>query len=401
MFDDAPPAELPDWIRKAERSCEDPRRTARELRPVIEAGAEEGARTARLAEDVVRALAASGLFGLRVARAFGGVEADPRTYVDVIAELSYADPSAGWALMAGGFTAGNMGVGLGPSAVEAIYGTDAGFMGAGQISTLGKAQALAGGGYRVSGLFHFGSGSQFASWFMGAFQIHEDGQPVFKNGKPKVVTCCAPRRDIRLRGNWDVIGLAATGSYDFEFPEQEIAPDFVAGLPGRARRAGPIHAVGVSIGHGAWALGAGERILDEIKALAMSKRRFQRSTLIDQPAFQRDYGRHRAAMHAARALAYQVFDAWFEAAKLGPVPPEVRARARLAACWATEATLAAAQFAMFAAGSDGVRNRGGANVLQRVFRDIQAGCTHRHVDGNVLIEAAQADLGVVTDDVEF
>jgi alkylation response protein AidB-like acyl-CoA dehydrogenase len=398
---DAIPAELPEWIRKAPRFCADPRRAARELRPIIEAGADEGARAARLPDEVVRALADSGLFGLRIGRAFGGIEADPRTYIDVIAELSYADPSTGWALMASGFAAGNLGAGLGPAALSAVYEGDAGYMAAGQISTLGKAEALPGGGYRVSGLFHFGSGSQFASWFMGAFQIHEGGLPVFEHGKPKTVICCAPRRNIRLRGNWDVLGLAATGSHDFEFPLQEIPEDYVAGLPGRERRAGPIHALGVSIGHVAWALGAGERILDEIKALATSKRRFQRATVIDQPAFQRGYGRSQAAMAACRALTYSVFEDWFEAAKHGPAPLEIRARARLASCWATEVTLETAQFAMFAAGSDGLRNRGGGNVLQRVFRDIQTGVTHRHVDGDVLVEAAQVDLGVAAPDVDL
>jgi alkylation response protein AidB-like acyl-CoA dehydrogenase len=399
MYDDAAPPTLPEWIRKAERYCDDPRAVARELRPVIEAGAEEGARTARLAEDVVRALAGSGLFGLRIPRALGGIEADPRTYIDVISELSYADGSTGWALMASGFTGG---VGLGESAIQRIHYGDEGFMGAGQISTLGKAVPTPGGGYRVSGLFHFGSGSQFASWFSGAFHIHEGDKPLFlENGKPKTVFCTAPREKIRLRGNWDVMGLAATGSYDFEFPEQDIPEDFVSGLPGRKSHAAPINAVGVSIGHVSWALGMGDRLLDEIKNLAMSKRRFQRTTLIDQPVFQRDYGEHRAAMNACRALIYQVFDEWFEVVQRGPAPLELRAKARLAACWATEVALKAGQFAMFASGSDGVRNRDGANVLQRAFRDLQTGCTHRHVDGNTLIEAAQVDLGIASPDVEM
>jgi alkylation response protein AidB-like acyl-CoA dehydrogenase len=393
MFD-AEPEELPAWIRTAPRFCEDPVKTARELRPILEAGAAQGAREAKLTEEVLRALAGSGLFGLRISRQFGGIEADPRPYIDAISELSYADGSAGWVIMASTFSAGSIGLGLGPGAIEQLYGTDGGFMAAGQISTLGKAEAVAGGGYRISGLFHFGSGSQIASWFLGAFQLHEDGKPVFENGRPKVITCCAPRRDIRLRGNWDVMGLAATGSYDFEFPEQEIHPDYVAGLPGRPSRAGPIHAVGVSIGHVAWALGVGDRALDEIKQLAMSKRRFQRATLIDQPSFQQEYGRHRAALDACRALTYAVFDEWFEAAKQGPVSLELRAKARQASCWATEAVHKAAQFAQFAAGSDGVRNRDGENRLQRVFRDIQTGSTHRHVDGNILIEAAQIGLGV-------
>jgi alkylation response protein AidB-like acyl-CoA dehydrogenase len=399
---DAVPTALPEWLRKASRFCKDPVKTARELRPVLEAGAEEGARTGRLTDEVVRALAGSGLFGLRISRDVGGVEADPRTYIDAISELCYADGSAGWATMASGFTAGGNSVHLGPAATERIFHGDDGFMAAGQISNLGKAEPLPGGGYRVSGLFHFGSGSQFASWFIGTFQIHRDGKPaVDGKGRPEFVVCCAPRQNIRLKGNWDVIGLSATGSYDFEFPEQEIAEEFVYSVPGREPRGGPIHRLGGSIGHASWALGNGDRILDEIKTLATSKRRFQRATLIDMPVFQREYGQHRAAMSACRALIYQVYDEWFAAAQRGEAPLDVRARARLAACWTTEVALKAGQFAMFAAGSDGIRNRDGTNVLQRCFRDLQTGATHRHVDGNTLIEAAQVDLGVADPDVEM
>jgi alkylation response protein AidB-like acyl-CoA dehydrogenase len=190
------------------------------------------------------------------------------------------------------------------------------------------------------------------------------------------------------------MGLAATGSYDWEFPKQFVPDDWVSGLPGRRKMGGPVHAIGVSIGHVAWALGVGERALDEIHALAKRKRRFQRTGLIDQSIFQLEYGRRLAAMRAARALIYKVFDAWFEAAKQGPVPIEVRAEARMASCWATEIAHQAAQFAMFSAGSDGVRNNGGDNVIQRLFRDLQTGATHRHVDQNTMIDCSQVALGV-------
>ena len=50
--------------------------------------------------------------------------------------------------------------------------------------------------------------------------------------------------------------------------------------------------------------------------------------------------------------------------------------------------------AFFSAGSDGIRNSEEQNVLQRVFRDVQTGATHRHVDGNIQMEAAQVALGI-------
>jgi alkylation response protein AidB-like acyl-CoA dehydrogenase len=394
------PGPLPDYVRRAQRACPAPLETARALRPIIEAGAAEGARQAFVPDTVIRALCDAGIWGLKVPRRYGGAEVDARTYIDVIDELSYADGSTGWVVMAAGFSGG--GVGLGPSALARIYEGDEGIIGAAQISSLGRAERID-GGYRLrDGHFHFGSGSRYSSWFGGAFAVEKDGVPVLNDrGRPKIIMCWTSRDKVRLTANWDVMGLAATGSYDFDFDDQDISDDWVSGLPGRPSVGGPIHAIGVSIGHVAWALGVGRRALDEIAALAKGKRRFQRTTLIDQSTFQLEYGRQLAAMQAARALVHQVFDEWYEAAKAGPVGIEVRARARLASCWATETALKAAQFAMFSAGSDGVRNQNGLNTLQRVFRDLQTGATHRHIDQNILIECAQVELEVAEPGLEL
>jgi alkylation response protein AidB-like acyl-CoA dehydrogenase len=391
---DGAPDELPDYIKHAARSCPEPLKTARELRPIIEAGAAEGERLAYVPDDVIRALCDAGVWGLKVPRRFGGEEVDARTYIDVIEELSYADGSTGWTVMAGNF-AGGVGAVLGPSAAEHIYGGQDGIISATQISALGKAERVEGGYHVTEGHFHFGSASRYASWFGGAFAVEDKGKPVLDDhGRPKVIMCFTSRDKVRIKENWDVMGLAATGSYDFDLVDQDIPDDWVAGLPGRPFAGGPIHMVGVSMAHAAWALGVGRRALEEIHQLAFGKRRFQRTTLIDQPRFQLEYGRQLAAMRAARALVYEAFDRWYQAATLGPVGIEIRADARLAACWATEIAVGAAHFAMLSAGSDGVRNRDGSNTLQRVFRDMQTGATHRHIDQDVLIECSQVNLGV-------
>jgi alkylation response protein AidB-like acyl-CoA dehydrogenase len=162
----------------------------------------------------------------------------------------------------------------------------------------------------------------------------------------------------------------------------------------RARRGGPSYEIGVSIGHVSWSLGVGMRILDEIKELAIRKRREGRASLIDQPTFQRDFARATASLEAARAYVRSVYTDWLEAAVQGDVGLEVRARGRLAACWATEIAASVGQFAYLAAGSDGLRNEGGDNRLQRCFRDLFAGSTHRHVDGNVLLDCSTVLLGI-------
>ena len=386
------PEKLPEYVRLAPRACAQPLKAARELRPVIEASAAEGERRRDIPDNVIRAISDAGLWGLRVPRQFGGEEADSRTYLDVIEEISYADGSTGWVFMAIGYTGGC--VGLGPSAVERIYGGDEGLLSAAQVSSLGKAERID-GGYRVwDGHFHFGSGSSYSSWFGGAFAIQENGEAVLKeDGKPATVLCFVPSDMVRLKGNWDVMGLSATGSYDFDIVDQEVADDWIMGIPGRKSVGGPSHVLGISIGHVAWALGVGQRALDELQALAMRKRRFQRDTLVDQTRFQLEYGRHLAAMQAARTQVHKVFAEWEEAARKGEAGIRHTAQARLTTCWATEVALAAAQFVMFASGSNGVRNDE-TNLIQRCFRDLQTGSTHRHVDQETLIECTQVALGI-------
>jgi alkylation response protein AidB-like acyl-CoA dehydrogenase len=136
------------------------------------------------------------------------------------------------------------------------------------------------------------------------------------------------------------------------------------------------------------------RVLDEIKELAARKRRPGRVTLIEQSSFQRDFAEACGSMEAARAFVRSAFRSWFEAAKGGKPSLAVRAQARLAACWATDVAAKVGRFAYLAAGSDGARNKGGNNRLQRCFRDLHVGCTHKHVDHNVLIECGSVLLGV-------
>jgi alkylation response protein AidB-like acyl-CoA dehydrogenase len=392
---------LPDWLRKAARFNPDPLAAARALRPIIEAGADEGARLGFVPEPVMRAIAESGLFGLMVSRSLGGIEADAATYIDCIEELSYADGSTGWVMMANTQATARAGATLGPAAIQAIFHGDEGFVSAGQISSLGKAERVD-GGYRVSGQFHFGSGSLNASWFFGAFILEKDGQPVpGPDGKRQMLFCSAPRDKVRLTGNWDVMGLSATGSYDFQFIDQVIPDDFVRQAQVDTARHGPIHTVGASIGHAAWSLGVARRAIDEIKHLAQSKRRFGRTTLIDQPLFQRDFAQHCAAVKACRAYVHQVFADWYAAAQAGEVSLEIRAEARMAACWITEICAKAGEFAYLAGGSDSLRNKDGGNTLQRCFRDLYAGTQHRHIDSNIMLECSQVILGVAPPELEL
>jgi alkylation response protein AidB-like acyl-CoA dehydrogenase len=393
------PGPLPDWLRKAPRHCADPLAAARGLRGLIDAHADEAERLAYLPEPVVRALADAGLYGMLVPRELGGAEPHPVQVLEACAELACADGSTGWCVMANVFFTGGI-YALGSDAlVAAVFDSDAGYIGAGQISSLGRAERVD-GGFRVSGSFHFGSGSREASWFLGAVVEHRGGKPAAgPGGAPVIRFAVTARENVRLIRNWDVLGLVATASYDFDFPEQFLPAGFVEVPPTKPRRGGPLFAIQVSLGHAAWALGVARRTLDELRALAGRKRRFGRQTLIDQAIFQRDYALHEAMLAAAFDNCRSAFSRHYDAAARGIDTPELRADYRLAACWAVEVAVRIGQFAWLAAGSDALRNHEGTNRLQRCFRDIHAGSQHRHTDHHVIGDCGTVLLGVARPDL--
>jgi alkylation response protein AidB-like acyl-CoA dehydrogenase len=399
MDEDLVPEPLPEWLRKAPRYCDDPLAAARGLRELIDSHADEAERLAYLPEPVVRALAEAGLYGMLVPREFGGAEPHPVQILDAVIELSYADGSTGWCVMANVFFTGSLYSNGSDALNEAVFETDAGYIGAGQISALGRADRVA-GGYRIAGSFHFGSGSREASWFLGAVIEHVDGKPVLgADGVPIMKFAYTPRENVRMKGNWDVMGLAATASYDFDFPEHFIPDDFIDTVSPVRRRGGPLFAIVVSLGHAGWALGVARRTLDELRDLARRKQRFGRQTLIDQSTFQHDYAIHEAMLAAAIDNCRAAFTRHYDLAHKNVDNLDVRAEYRLAACWAVEVAVKIAQFAYLAGGSDALRNAEGKNRLQRCFRDIHAGSQHRHTDHNIIEDTGTVLLGVAKPDL--
>jgi indole-3-acetate monooxygenase len=387
------PAPLPAWLRLAPRRCDHPLEAARGLRTLIEAHADEAERIGHVPEPVVRALADAGLYGILIPRELGGSECHVDEVFDALAELAYADGSIGWSLMANAFFTHQIYSSGTDELVDEVFNSDAGYTAAGQASSLGRADRVD-GGFRVSGLWHFGSGSREAAWFMGLVVEHADGEPVMNsNGEPVLRFAWTKRENVRLRGNWDVMGLVATGSYDYEFPEQVLPEAWV--YPARMPvRGGPLFAIQVTLGHVTWALGVAKRILDELRDLARRKQRFGRQTLIDQPTFHQDFAMHEAMLEAAWEHSRRAFARHYDEAASGQDTLAIRAAYRLAGCYAVEVAIQVGHFAYLTAGSDALRNNDGSNRLQRCFRDIHAGSQHRHTDRNTLADCGRVLLGV-------
>ncbi|MDG2003782.1 MAG: acyl-CoA dehydrogenase family protein [Novosphingobium sp.] len=351
---------------------------ARALGPMIDAAAAADEEAQEITAEVVQAIDEAGLYSIMIPREAGGGEAHPVEQIDAIAELSYWDGSTGWyahAVMTGGGVAGAF---LGDSAIAAICPEGRYTHCAGQVAPTGKA-TREGDHYRVSGCYSFATGSPRAQWLVGGYLLHEAGEQVLDANDQQVMLWAAvPRAKVNFLGNWDVLGLRGTGSVDFEVPEQLIHQDFTFNIGDpQQRRGGPLYRMGFMtfscISHGAYALGAARRMLEEWRKYASGKSRAPGLMMNDMQTFQRDFAQAHADLKAADAYMKQAYSNLYDAAVAGSVTKELQLEAKLSASHAYGAAMRIANAAQAAAATTGLRD---GSALQRFFRDITSGNAH-------------------------
>jgi alkylation response protein AidB-like acyl-CoA dehydrogenase len=366
----------------------------RALTPLIEAEADRTEELGTMSPAVVDALSEAGLFAILVPAELGGLEADLVTTLAVFEELAYADGSTGWSAMANATTSCFAAIYTGDEAVAAMFG-DRPTIHAGMLGPMGEATAVD-GGYLVSGRYQFGSGSGHAAWLGAGVMEMVDGEPALSAlGLPAMRVVFLPRDKADFKGNWDVMGLAGTGSYDYVVDHVEVPEDFsFLLLEAVAHRGGPVYNVGLfaltAAGHAGFALGVGKRALEEVLAIARTKQRLGGDPIAGQQLFLHDFAMHDAALRSARAYVFESF-AEAEAVVVdgGLATIEQQQRLRQSTTYATRIAADACRFAYTWAGSSGLRN---PSVVQRCFRDIHAGTQHLYVDNNTLTGYTEAML---------
>ena len=351
---------------------------ARALGPMIDATAAADEDATQLAPEVWQAIDDAGLFSIMAPREAGGGEAHPVEQIETIAELSYWDGSTGWyahAVMTGGGIAGAF---LADGAIAQVFPGGVYTHCSGQVAPTGKAERE-GDHYRVSGRYSFATGSPRAQWLVGGYLLHEAGEPVLgAGGQPTLLWAIVPRSGVKFLGNWDVLGLRGTGSVDFEVPEQQIHRDFTfdIGAP-RQHRGGPLYRMGFMtfscISHGAFALGAARRMLEEWGKFAREKERGPGMKLRDMQTFQRDYAQAYTDLASAECWMKLCYAKLYDAAVAGAVTPQLQLDAKISASHAYGAAMRIANAAYAAATTTGLRK---GSPIQRFFRDITGGNAH-------------------------
>jgi alkylation response protein AidB-like acyl-CoA dehydrogenase len=372
--------------------------TANELAPLFRANSPRNEAAGALVPETIAALRSSGLFHMLIPRCFGGAEVNTVEALKLIETVSHADGSTGWVLMATQICTGAAAAYLPPVTAKELFSTATPVV-AGQGGPNGRA-IVEGNGYRLTGKWGYASGLKHADYIHTGAMVIENGAPRLIPGTnlPDYRTFIVPVREAKLDGNWDVLGLKATGSIDYSI-EDVFVPEAFTHSPSATspNQGGSFYRIGLlamtSIGHSGFALGIGRRALDEVATLARAKapRRGFLPPLGETDHFQEGYGDAEAKLRAARAFVYESWGDVQAALDRGePMTKRQMTLTRLALNHVTTAVAEICAFAYRMGGGVALRD----SALQRCLRDMFAGTQHFLTTPTVLRECGKELAGL-------
>jgi alkylation response protein AidB-like acyl-CoA dehydrogenase len=351
----------------------DPVARARDLGPEIAAAADEIERTQVIAEPLLSHLHDARLPRMLLPRSVGGDECQPWTYLHAIEEISRHDGSVGWNL----FVANSAAL-IAPfmplESARTIFADPRAWVAWGPPNQH-QAQSVP-GGYKVSGEWHFASGSRQATWMGAHCQVVEaDGSlRLNRRGRPTVRTLLFPRHHATPIADWNTIGMRGTASEGYRVTDLFV-PEAFSGTredPALRRDPGPLYAFTMqglyAVGVAAVGFGIARAMLDEFIALAAEKTPRGLQRLADNPVVQSDVARREATLGAARAYLVEILkDVWADADDLAPIDAVARARVRLGCAHAIGSAVEVADYVFKAAGTSAIFR---GTAFERRFRDI-------------------------------
>jgi indole-3-acetate monooxygenase len=375
--------------------------------PLIEARAAQAEQQSYLTDDVVAALRESGIYTMLFPREVGAPELSPFDAMTVVERLSYAHASAGWCTMVNNLEGTTMAIYIDQKGVEDVFGRGPDITIAGNGVPRGFARPV-NGGYMIRGKWAYGSAIQHAEWIhSGCFLTDPSGKDMVikPNGQPKIIITHHPRSTIKLLGNWDVLGLRATGSFDYTLAEGdelfvplEHTYDFDIGAPLRGSIQGSLGLTGYSAwGHTSWAIGVGRRMLDElVKVIVQRQDPFGKSA--ESASFKFQFAQNEARFRAARALVYETWRGVSDTCAAGEKPSlEQMTMIKLTLRHIHDVVSDVSTFAHRASRGASLHN----TPMQRFYRDIHSGTQHLLLADQIVEECGRALLGLTKHDAEW
>lgn len=360
--------------------------SAEELGALLTQRGDEIEQARRLPADIAGMMGQAGFYRMGAPAEVGGLETPPMISSQVFETLAQHDASAAWVAFIG--TTSYTNLAALPASVGRRVLEDPATLITGVFAPTGTAQKTS-DGYRVSGRWQWGSGSQNAAWIMGGVMLQQDGEPILdRHGRPKSTMVMMAHEDIEFLDTWHVSGLCGSGSLDYQVQDLLVPEHHVVGLKSDDRvqpttlfrfPAFTFLALGIA----AVCLGIARASITELVSLAQTKRRVgARNTIAEQQVAQMTLAQAEADLRSARLFYYQAIEeAWREATADGNVSLASRRDLRLATNNAVSKSVAVVE-AMYNLGGGSAVYR--SSRLQRHFRDINVAKSHIMVSGQVL-----------------
>lgn len=351
------------------------------VEPVLRKYAAQAEAERRLAPEAIAALHDAGVFRSLLPKAYGGLEMDPLSALRLFEAIAHIDSAAGW------ISANQSGVSTLPMLFSAACGDEL----FAQPRTLlaggwfppGRAEPVQ-DGYRVSGQWAFGSGSNYAGWFTGQALVFENDVPKLgPDGNPLPLIVWVRASETQVLDNWNTLGMRGTGSHDFAVndifvPEHRtwaIGP--LGPLP--PAYSGPLYRVGIwTVGpiNAAVALGIARAAVEDAIALAARKTPSYTITgLADRPVVQDRIARAKAAIEAGMSYIERSMQRAYEhtLASGERIGIEQGIPLALAGSYGHEAANQAVDLVHSVVGTSGIRAE---QRFQQYFRDVHTVSQH-------------------------
>ncbi len=370
------------------------------LAPQIKDAADTMEAERRLPPALARALMEAGVFRMGVPRVYGGGEFDPMSQVQVVEELSRVDGSVGWLSMigtAGGFLAAF----LAPPVAQRLFG-DTYSVTAGQLRPPQRAD-LVGGGYRVSGTWHFASGCQHATTLVCGCVVHERGQPrLLANGRPETRVMLVPVSAATIIDTWHTTGMRGTGSHDFTVDDVFVPFEESPNMADPPQCPGPLYVFPplFLVSHAGVPLGIARSALDFVEGLSAHKELMpSRRLLREDTQVQETVAWAEATLEAARSYVYRTLEELWETLCRGDRPsPRQRAHYRLMMTYSHQAAKQVVSALYDTAATSAIFR---TSPLDRTMRDILTACQHRVVHLKMYRPAGRLLLGLDPEELFF
>ncbi len=190
---------------------------AEALVPVLQSRAAETEAARSVPAQTIAELRRAGLLRMGQPRHLGGSEMPLDESVEAVSRLARGCASTAW--VCGVYNDHAITIGMfDPRAAEDIWGDNPDALVSAGFTPSGKVER-ADGGWQLSGTWSWSSGCDHADWVMVVALL-----PASDGDGPDASFCLVPRDNIRIDDNWQVMGLAGTGSKNLVI-EDAFVPD--------------------------------------------------------------------------------------------------------------------------------------------------------------------------------